>query len=139
MTLLTDGPRTSPRVPPHNAEAEESVLGAMMMSPDAAALSLEKLTMDDFYKPVHQAVFESILDVFDSNQPIDAITVADQLRKRKTLDRVGARGTARFFGAYCEGDRALRRALMAHAPRERLRIAAHSLRYPARRTPGESS
>ncbi len=88
MTLL-DGPRTSPRVPPHNVEAEESVLGAMLLEPEAAGLGLERLTMEDFYKPGHQSVFEAVKEVFDANQPIDAITVADQLAKREVLDRIG--------------------------------------------------
>jgi replicative DNA helicase len=89
MTLQIDGPRTSPRVPPHNIEAEESVLGAMLLEPDAAGLGLERLSMEDFYKPGHQAVFEAVKRVFDGNQPIDAITVADQLGRQEALDRVG--------------------------------------------------
>ena len=55
MTLQIDGPRTSPRVPPHNREAEESVLGAMMLSPDAAGLALERLVMEDFYREQRRA------------------------------------------------------------------------------------
>jgi len=76
-------------VPPHNMEAEESVIGAAMLSPDAANEALELLRPDDFYKPVHQLIFEAILGLFDGNQPIDAITVADALRRTEQLDRIG--------------------------------------------------
>jgi replicative DNA helicase len=76
-------------VPPHNIGAEESVLGSVMLSADAANVALEKLHAEDFYKPVHQIVFEAVTGLFDSNQPIDAVTVADALRRTGQLDRVG--------------------------------------------------
>ena len=76
-------------VPPHNMEAEESVIGAAMLSPDAANEALELLRPEDFYKPVHQLIFEAIVGLFDGNQPIDAITVADALRRTEQLDRIG--------------------------------------------------
>ena len=76
-------------MPPHNMEAEESVIGAAMLSPDAANEALELLRPEDFYKPVHQLIFEAIVGLFDGNQPIDAITVADALRRTEQLDRIG--------------------------------------------------
>jgi len=76
-------------VPPHNVEAEESVLGSVMLSPDAANIAFEKLQAEDFYKPAHQAIFEAVASLFDGNQPIDAVTVADQLRRTGELERVG--------------------------------------------------
>lgn len=76
-------------VPPHNVEAEESVIGAAMLSPDAANEALELLRPEDFYKPVHQLIFEAITGLFDGNQPIDAITVSDALRRTEKLDRIG--------------------------------------------------
>ena len=85
----------SPRgltVPPNSAEAEESVLGAVLMSADAANLALEKLHTEDFYKPAHQSIFQSISDLFDGNQPIDAVTVSEALRRNGVLDRVGGVG-----------------------------------------------
>ena len=80
---------TQGAVPPHNIEAEESVLGAVMLSVDAANVALEMLRADDFYKPAHQSIWEAITSLFDGNQPIDPITVADWLRRTDTLDRVG--------------------------------------------------
>src|SRR5512137_1590486 len=76
-------------VPPHNLEAEESVLGSVMLSADAANLAFERLHAEDFYSPAHQVIFEAIGGLFDGNQPIDAITVADSLRRTGQLDRVG--------------------------------------------------
>jgi replicative DNA helicase len=93
MTTQLDPQRMSgAAVPPHNLEAEESVLGAVMMSAEAANVALERLHAEDFYKPAHQLVYEAITALFDGNQPIDAITVADALRRTDTLDRVGGVG-----------------------------------------------
>ncbi len=88
MTIQAE-PRVSGRVPPHNDEAEESVLGAVMLSSDAANVALETLHPEDFYKPAHQTVFTAVSQLFDANEPIDAITVSDQLRRTGTLDRIG--------------------------------------------------
>jgi replicative DNA helicase len=85
-------PQISARVPPHNLEAEESVLGAAMLSSDAANLALEKLHEEDFYKPVHQLIFGAVQALFDANEPIDAITVSDHLRRTDQLDRIGGVG-----------------------------------------------
>jgi replicative DNA helicase len=79
-------------VPPHNLEAEESVLGSVMLSPDAANIAFEKLHAEDFYKPAHQAIFEAVAALFDGNQAIDAVTVADRLRRTGELERVGGAG-----------------------------------------------
>ena len=79
----------SPRVPPHSIDAEESVLGSVLLSADAANIALERLHADDFYKPSHQRMFEVIQALFDSNEPIDAITVSEGLRRDGSLDRMG--------------------------------------------------
>ncbi|MCJ7726492.1 MAG: replicative DNA helicase [Acidimicrobiia bacterium] len=89
MTTHNEGPRFSGSVPPHNLEAEESVLGAVMLSADAANEALERLKPEDFYKPAHQSIFDAITRLYDGNQPIDAITVSDALRRTEQLDRVG--------------------------------------------------
>ncbi len=87
MTITEQG--RSMRVPPHDANAEESVLGAILLSSDVADLVFEKLGADDFYVPAHQAIFEAIDRLFNNNQPIDAVTVADILRRNEELDKVG--------------------------------------------------
>jgi replicative DNA helicase len=77
------------RVPPHNVEAEESVLGSMLLSKDAIAEVLELLHEEDFYRPAHRTVFRSVLDLYSHGQPVDAITVAEELRRNGTLADVG--------------------------------------------------
>jgi replicative DNA helicase len=79
----------SPRVPPHSIDAEESVLGAVLLSADAANIALERLHAQDFYKPAHQRIFEVVQQLFDANEPIDAVTVSEGLRRDGSLDRMG--------------------------------------------------
>ena len=77
------------RVPPHNLQAEESLLGAMLLSRDAIAAAVEVVSADDFYKPVHGHVYDAITALFGQGEPVDPVTVADQLRRAGLLDAVG--------------------------------------------------
>lgn len=89
MATRTEGMRATPGVPPHSVEAEQSVLGAVMLSGEAAAIAVEKLRAEDFYRPAHQSIFEAVLTLFDGDQAIDAITVSDWLRRNGALERIG--------------------------------------------------
>jgi replicative DNA helicase len=95
MRSVQDGgprPNASPtyeRVPPHNVEAEESVLGSMLLSRDAIAEVLEVLHEEDFYRPAHRTVFRSVLDLYSHGQAVDPITVAEELRRNGELADVG--------------------------------------------------
>jgi replicative DNA helicase len=77
------------RVPPHNLEAEESVLGSMMLSGEAIASVVEAMKSEDFYRPAHQRIYESILGIYGRGEPVDAITVVEDLKRRQILDAVG--------------------------------------------------
>jgi replicative DNA helicase len=77
------------RVPPHNVEAEESVLGSMLLSKDAIAEVLELLREEDFYRPAHRTVFRSVLDLYSHGGAVDAITVAEDLRRNGDLADIG--------------------------------------------------
>lgn len=77
------------REPPQNMEAEQSVLGGMLLSKDAIADVVEVLTPQDFYRPNHQVVYESILDLYGRGEPADAVTVAAELDRRGLLRRIG--------------------------------------------------
>lgn len=79
------------RIPPQNLEAEQSTLGAMMMSKDAIALVVSKLKPDHFYSPAHEHIYRAITDLYQKNQPIDLVTVAEQLKTTKVLDEAGGR------------------------------------------------
>jgi len=84
------GGRVRPdRIPPQNLEAEESVLGAMMLSAEAIADVLERLKAEDFYRSAHTTIFSAILDVYARGEPVDAITVAEELKRRGDLEAVG--------------------------------------------------
>ena len=83
-------PRSAGRVPPHNLQAEESVLGAALLSRDAIGIVGELgLTVRDFYSPAHQNVFDAALSIYSSSGPVDVVTVADELRRSGLLDEIG--------------------------------------------------
>ncbi|MEY4373558.1 MAG: replicative helicase, partial [Actinomycetota bacterium] len=81
------GRAVTSRVPPHNLDAEESVLGALLLSRDAVnAVAELGLSPDEFYKPAHQHVYEAMRALSAAGQPIDVVTVADELRRAGLLD-----------------------------------------------------
>ena len=92
ITDQASGPRPAGRVPPHDLQAEESLLGAMMLSAGAIADAAGTVTTSDFYKPAHGHVFDAIHTLYASGQPIDAVTVADELRRAGLLDAIGGPG-----------------------------------------------
>src|SRR6476661_10254847 len=83
-------PRQLSRVPPHNLDAEESLLGALLLSRDVVnQVSELGLYVDHFYKPAHQHVYASIRGLMHNGQPVDVVTVADELRRNGLLDEIG--------------------------------------------------
>ena len=76
-------------VPPQDLVAEQSVLGAMLLSKDAIADVVESLREVDFYKPAHATIYGAILDIYGRGEPADAITVANYLSKSGSLTNVG--------------------------------------------------
>jgi len=84
--------RAAGRIPPHNLEAEESLLGAMLLSRDAISAATEVgVEGDDFYKPLHVHVYEAIMSLYGQGEPADPVTVAEELRRADLLDQVGGR------------------------------------------------
>jgi replicative DNA helicase len=79
------------RIPPHNLDAEQSVLGAMLESQDAIANVVEILNPDDFYKPAHSEIYEATMALFNRHEAIDAITVVEELSRRGTIEGIGGR------------------------------------------------
>ncbi len=78
------------RVPPHNIDAEESVLGALLLSRDAiGAVSELGLEPQDFYKPAHRLIFDAIKALYSSGSPADTVTVAEELRRAGFLAEIG--------------------------------------------------
>ena len=92
VPALAPAPKTpTGRVPPHNVEAEESLLGAMLLSKDAVAEALETVRAEDFYKPAHAQLFEVVAALYARGEPVDPVTVAEQLRRSDLLDRMGGK------------------------------------------------
>jgi len=77
------------KLPPQNLEAEQSVLGAILIDNNALTRCLEILDPEDFYKGSHRKIFFAMTDLFDKNEPIDLITLTDQLKKNDELEAVG--------------------------------------------------
>ena len=81
----------SQRVPPHNLEAEMSVLGAMLLSAEAVEIALKDLKPEDFSRAGHATIFESVGHLANRGEPVDAITVADRLESTGELERIGGK------------------------------------------------
>ena len=77
------------RTPPQDIEAEQAVLGGMLLSKDAIADVVEVLRGHDFYRPAHETIYEAILDLYGRGEPADPLTVADALKKSGELGRIG--------------------------------------------------
>lgn len=77
------------RQPPHDNEAEQGVLGAMLLSPNTVVDIIEVLSPDDFYRPAHQLIYTAIIDLFSDNKEIDPVIVAARLDRNNDLERVG--------------------------------------------------
>jgi len=84
------------RVPPHDLQAEESLLGAMLLSRDAIASAVESCRTDDFYRPAHGHIFDAICSLYAQGEPSDPVTVADELKRADLLDSAG--GTGNLIG-----------------------------------------
>lgn len=81
--------RLMQRIPPHSLEAEQSVLGSMLLDKEAVAIVVEQLKGEDFYSDAHKEIFEAVLNLYDHGKPIDLVTLVEEVRQRGTLDGVG--------------------------------------------------
>lgn len=78
-----------PKIPPHDLDAEKSVLAAILIDKDAIIKVSEILKPESFYSKAHQAIFEAMLELYDKRMTIDVITLKDQLTKDKKIRTVG--------------------------------------------------
>src|ERR687888_2330854 len=81
----------APVAPPQNLEAEESVLGAMMLSPGAIGAVSEIVDASDFYRESHAKIYRAALGLYAKGEPVDAITLVDELEERGELEDAGGR------------------------------------------------
>jgi replicative DNA helicase len=77
------------RLPPQNIEAEQSILGAILIDNDALPRALEILDAEDFYRQSHRKLFNAMLELFEKSEPIDLITLTDYLKRENELEAVG--------------------------------------------------
>jgi replicative DNA helicase len=80
------------RMPPQNIEAEIAVLGALMIDKNAITKIADIIRPEDFYKAKHEKIFESILELYQEQQPLDILSVSSRLKEKKILEDIGGRG-----------------------------------------------
>lgn len=79
------------RIPPHNDDAEKSVLGSLLLDKEALFEVLEILKPEDFYSEMHKEIYSAVIELYRKSQPVDILTVSEELKKRKSLEMVGGR------------------------------------------------
>src|SRR3954463_10934104 len=92
VTPVAQLAEAAPIAPPQNLEAEESVLGAMLLSPGAIGAVSEVLDAGDFYRESHAKIYRAALALYAKGEPVDAITLVDALEERGELEGVGGKG-----------------------------------------------
>ena len=130
------------RVPPHDLDAERAVIGAMLVSEAAVAAVAERLAPEDFYSETHRVIYAAMMRLYARGEPIDQLTLANELQKVGDFDKVGGRAyifqivesvpTASNASRYAEivRGKALLRALLL--PADRLRQAEREGDYTTR-------
>ena len=77
------------RIPPQNIEAEQLVLGAMLIDPEIIPLVVGMLQPEDFFREGHRVIYQVIMDLYDREEPLDLISLTEELRKQNELERAG--------------------------------------------------
>ena len=77
------------RMPPASVEAEQAVLGAMLLKPEAVTTAAEELSSDDFYRETHRLIYEAMMELKDRTEPVDLVTLTEQLKKADKLAKIG--------------------------------------------------
>ncbi len=77
------------RTPPHNMEAEQSVLGSLMLEKDAVIKVADLLKAGDFYKDAHNTIYEAMLSLYEEREPLDVLSISNKLDEQKQLEKVG--------------------------------------------------
>src|SRR3989338_1580320 len=79
----------NPKIPPHNLEAEQSVLGSLLIDREAIYKIMDILTPEDFYREAHKIIYETMLELIAKHEPIDIIALSNKLKERKALEDIG--------------------------------------------------
>src|SRR2546426_11099452 len=89
--MATTLPLAAGRVPPHDLDAEMSIIGSILIDPLSIAKVLQFLHPEDFYRENNGQIYRAALDLFAAGEPIDNVTLAAQLQTKGMLDRIGGR------------------------------------------------
>lgn len=89
MSSKKENPEKSLRIPPQNIEAEQSILGSLMLDQEAVVSIADFLLPEDFYKSDHQIIYETILNLYEEREPIDVLSISNKLEENKKLEEVG--------------------------------------------------
>ena len=116
------------RIPPQNMEAEQSLLGCLLIDQDSIVKIADSVQSEDFYRPAHQQLFETILDLFERHDPIDILSLGNRLEEKGQLQQVGGRaylvelsnmvptaGNIKHYGEIVQKKATLRRLIAAAA------------------------
>ncbi len=123
MTDIT----TIERIPPQNIEAEMSLLGSILLDKDAMLKIADIVSPDDFYKDSHRHIFESILELYGRNEPIDLLTLSNRLEERGILENLGGRSyLAGLTNAVATSANVIHYAQIIHRKATRRRLLAAS-------------
>jgi len=79
----------NPKVPPQSMEAEQSVLGAILLENEALIKAIELLQVEDFYREDHRQIYGAMIDLYEKNTPVDQITLTEHLKQKNKLAEVG--------------------------------------------------
>jgi replicative DNA helicase len=86
---MAETKKNSLRIPPHNLEAEQALLGSIMLRPDASYEITDLVNSSSFYSEKHRIIFETMLELFSKHNPTDMLTVAARLKEKKLLEEIG--------------------------------------------------
>lgn len=84
-----DAAMMAPHIPPHSIEAEQSVLGSIMLDANALVKVVDFLRPRDFYRKTHQTVYEGMIEIFERGEPIDLLSITNKLKEKNVLEHVG--------------------------------------------------
>ena len=77
------------RIPPQNLEAEESILGGLLVDPESINKIVDLINAEDFYKDAHGKIYNAMIGLYEKNEPIDIVTVSSSARDNGILDKIG--------------------------------------------------
>lgn len=77
------------RIPPQNLEAEESILGGLLIDPESINKVVDLINTEDFYKDAHGKIYDAMIGLYEKNEPIDIVTVSSSIRDKGILDKIG--------------------------------------------------